>query len=44
MMTWFVAYRTKFSVKYNALTDVVFYISLSSLVPFACPVTVYADI
>ncbi len=44
MMTWLVAYGTKFSIQYDALAYVVFYICLGSLIPFPGSVTIYANI
>ncbi len=43
-MACLVAHRTKFSVKYDTLTDVILYICLCSLVPFTGAIAIDTDV
>jgi hypothetical protein len=40
MMTRFVTYRAKLSIQNYALTNMIFHINLSGLIPLPCPIAI----
>jgi len=43
-MTGFVTHWAELSIQYNTLTDVIFQVGLSSLIPFSCSITINANV